>query len=618
VPRKDSATALTQGYAISGLGGIGKTQTAVEYTYRYHSAYHFIFWVRADTEVALQTGFVEIAKLLDLPEQNATNPADTVQAVKHWLERTGEWLLIFDNADTPELLKAYYPRQPRGHILLTSRAQLFDTLGIARPLALEKMEPEEALSFLFKRTGRAQSDPAEKNAAEHLAAELGYLPLALEQAAAYITAKSARFQNYLARFQQQRLALLDKAQPRTGEYPASIASTWALNFQEVEKDPVAADVLRVSAFLSPEAIPLELLTDGASQLGPVLAGALATSEDPLALNEALEPLTRYSLIRLDVDAQTYSIHRMVQEVVKDQIGVEQQAQWAERVVRAVAQSFPEVDYQTWTRCERMIPHTLLCTVYIERWSITFPEARSLLLQVGIYFYQRGQFKEAEPLWKSVLAICEQVLGPEHPDTLSSLNNLAALYDDLGKYEEAEPLYQRALETRERVLGPEHPDTLGTVNNLAELYRNQGKFEQAEPLYQRALTTYERVLGPDHPNTLSTVNNLANLYAGQGKYKEAEPLYQRALEARERVLGPEHPDTAQTLGNLAVFYHEQGKYEQAEPLYQRALTIYERVLGPNHPNTLIVRNNYADLQEKMKQKTEAVRSKPKAPRKRTGK
>ena len=395
--------------------------------------------------MALQAGFVEIAKLLDLPEQNATNPAETVQAVKHRLEHEGEWLLVFDNADAPELLKAYYPRTPRGHILLTSRAQLFDTLGIDSTFALEKMDPEEALDFLYKRTVSDQNDPAEKHAAEHLAAELGYLPLALEQAAAYITAKAARFQDYLASYQRQRLALLNKTNPKTGEYPASVAKTWALNFQEVEKDPVAADILRVSSFLSPDAIPLELLTEGASQLGPVLAEALATSEDPLVLNEALEPLTRYSLIRIYVNMQTYSIHRMVQEVVKDQMGAESQAQWAERVVRAIAQSFPEVDYQTWTRCERLIPHALLCAAHIDHWDMTFGEARNMLFQSGKYFHQRGQYWEAEPLWKSDLTICERVLGPEHPDTLGTANNLAILFWRQGKYKEAEPLYKRALE-----------------------------------------------------------------------------------------------------------------------------------------------------------------------------
>jgi tetratricopeptide (TPR) repeat protein len=475
---RDSATALTQGYVISGLGGIGKTQTAVEYAYRYRSEYRYIFWTRAESEVTLQAGFVEIAKLLDLPEQDATNPAETVQAVKHWLEREGEWLLICDNADTPELLKAYYPRTPRGHILLTSRARLFDTLGIARPLALEKLQPEEALRFLYKRTARAQSDPAEQKAAEQLAAELGYLPLALEQAAAYLAAKMARFQDYLASYRQQRLALLNKAQPRVGDYPASVANTWALNFQEIEQVSVPAEVLRVSAFLSPEGIPLELLTEGASQLGPVLSEALATSADPLALNEALEPLTRYSLIRLDVDTQTYSIHRMVQEVLKDQMGVEQQAHWAERVVRAVEQSFPEVDYQTWTRCERLIPHALLCAAHINRWRMTFWEARNLLFQTGKYFYQRGQYWEAEPFWKRYLAICEQVLGPEHLETLGSLNNLAGLYWNQGQYEQAEPLYQLALSTHERVLGPNHPNTIRVRENYANLLQKMKQKTEA--------------------------------------------------------------------------------------------------------------------------------------------
>ena len=558
---KDSATAITQGYAISGMGGIGKTQTAVEYTYRYRPEYRYIFWVRAETEVELQTGFVEIAKLLDLPEKGATNLADTVQAVKHWLDHTSEWLLVFDNADVPELLKSYYPHTPRGHILLTSRAQIFDMLGIDNTFVLEKMDPEEAIGFLFKRTKRPQSDPAENQSVEQLARELGFLPLALEQAAAYITAKGARFQDYLASFQRQRLSLLNKADPKTGDYPASVASTWALNFLEVEHDPVAADLLRVSAFLSPDAIPLELLTEGASQLGPMLAGALADSEDPLALNEALEPLTRYSLIRLDIDTQTYSIHRMVQEVVKDQMGVEQQVHWAERIVRAVEQSFPEVNYKTWTRCERLIPHTLLCSALIDHWSMTFLEARNLLYQAGKYFYQRGQYREAEPLWESVRATYERVLGLEHPDTLSILNNLGALYWSQGKYELAEPLLQRVLETYERVLGPEHPDTLRSLHNLAIIYTNQGKYELAELLYKSSLETRERVLGPEHPDTLGTVNNLALLYANQGKY------------------------------------------ELADPLYQRALAIYEQVLGSEHPTTTKVRNNYTNLQEMMKQKPE---------------
>jgi tetratricopeptide (TPR) repeat protein len=465
------------------------------------------------------------------------------------------------------------------------------------------MDPQEALDFLFNRTARAQSDPAENHAVEQIARELGYLPLALEQAAAYIIAKSARFEDYLASYQRQRLTLLNKAQPRTGNYPTSVASTWALNFKEIEQDPVASDILQVSAFLSPDAIPLELFTGGASQLSPVLAKALAASQDPLVLNEALEPLTRYSLIRFDVESQTYSIHRMVQEVVKDQMGVEQQAQWAEQVVRAVEQSFPEVNYQTWTRCERFIPHVLLCAAHIDHWNMTFWEARNLLYRAGTYFVQRGQYWEAEPLRKSELVISERVLGPEHPDTLGSLNNLAILHWNQGKYEQAEPLYQPALEAKERVLGPEHPDTLSTVNNLAVLYRKQGKGEQSEQLYQRALEARERVLGPEHPDTAQSLYNLAILYSNQGKYEEAEHLYLQALAIDQKVYGQDHPEVATELSSLANLYSDHGTYEQAEPLYQRALAIREQVFGSDHPFTVEVRKYHADLLEKMKQKTE---------------
>jgi tetratricopeptide (TPR) repeat protein len=324
-----------------------------------------------------------------------------------------------------------------------------------------------------------------------------------------MAAKTARFQDYLTSYQRQRLTLLNKAQPKTGDYPESVASTWALNFQEVEQEPVAADILRVSAFLSSEGIPLELLTDGASQLSPALVGALAASEDPLALNEALEPLTRYSLIRRDVDAQTYSIHRMVQEVVKGQIGAELQAEWAERVVRAVAQSFPEVSHLTWTRCERYIPHALVCAAQIDRWSMTFWEARNLLFQAGKYFYQRGQFWEAEPLWNSALATYERVLGPEHPDTTQTIYNLANLYNAQGKDELAEPLYLQALAIDEKVYGQDHPEVATDLSSLANLYSDQGKYELAGPLYQRALAICEEVFGTDHPATIRVRENYAN-------------------------------------------------------------------------------------------------------------
>jgi len=563
---RDSAAALTQIQAISGLGGIGKTQTAVEYAYHYCNDYKAVFWVRAETEAELSTGFVQVAQLLGLPELEAQNLDKTVQAVKNWLETQHDWLLIFDNADHPELLKRFRPRNPRGHILLTSRAQVFDMLAIARPIEMQAMLPEEALTFLFNRTGRDERDAAEKerNAAAELASELGYLPLALEQSSAYITAKQTRFQDYLTSYRKQRLQVLNKSRPKLGDYPASVATAWDLNVREVEQTPATLDLLRLSAFLSPDQIPLELITNGASHLEPASATLLAEAkDDPLVLYELLEPLTRYSLIRRDVDAHSYSIHRLVQEVVKDELDAAPRRLWAERAVRMVNESFPFDEVAPWPQSQRYLPHARICATAIAHENMQFFEAMNLLNNVGVYFSNRGQYREAEPL------------------------------------------FQRALEIRERVLGPQHPDMANSLNNLANLYSDQGKYEQAEPLYQRALAIMERMQGPEHPDTTQSLNNLAIHYRHQGKYEQAEPLYQRALAIRECVLGPQHPKTAQSLNNLAELYRDQGKYEQAEPLYQRALAIREHVLGPQHPYTRATRKNYANLLQKMGQGTETT-------------
>ncbi|POF29862.1 CHAT domain-containing tetratricopeptide repeat protein [Roseibium marinum] len=214
---------------------------------------------------------------------------------------------------------------------------------------------------------------------------------------------------------------------------------------------------------------------------------------------------------------------------------------------------------------------------------------------GLY-ESTGRYGEAEPLYKRALEASERVLGAEHPDTLTSVNNLAFLYERTGRYGEAEPLYKLALEARERVLGAEHPDTLSSVNNLAGLYESTGRYGEAEPLYKRALEARERVLGAEHPNTLTSVNNLAGLYESTGRYGEAEPLYKRALEASERVLGAEHPDTLISVNNLAALYESTGRYGEAEPLYKRALEASERVLGAEHPDTLSSVNNLAALYE----------------------
>jgi tetratricopeptide (TPR) repeat protein/CHAT domain-containing protein len=220
------------------------------------------------------------------------------------------------------------------------------------------------------------------------------------------------------------------------------------------------------------------------------------------------------------------------------------------------------------------------------------EEAQRLNQQAVELYQAGRYREALPLQQRALEINEKILGPEHPATAISLNNLAALYKALGAYDKALPLYLRALAIREKVLGPEHLDTATTLNNLGALYWAMGAYDKALPLYQRALAIREKVLGPEHFDTSVSLNNLAMLYHSKGAYDKALPLFQRALKIREKVLGPEHPATATSLSNLAGLYEDQGAYGKAVPLYQRALQITEKVLGPEHPRTATNLNNLA--------------------------
>lgn len=530
---KQSATALAQ--AVSGLGGIGKTQTAIEYAYRFRDDYKAVFWVRADSHLSLSTGFVEIARLLNLPEKDAQNPDDTARAVNRWLETSDGWLLIFDNADQPELLKAFRPHNPKGHILLTSRAQVFDTLGIAKPIEMEAMMPDEALKFLFTRTGRDDDDEAEHKAAAQLAESLGYLPLALEQAGAFLMAQKARFQDYLVSYNKRRLKLLQESGPITGEYTESVATTWAMNFLEVEKvSQASSDLLRMSAFLSPDSIPLELIAKGHTKLGDALSTALAeVDEDPLLLNKVLEPLTRYSLIRLDSDSQTYNIHRLVQEVLKDGMGTDTQRLWAKRTVRALDRAFPNVEFKHWALCERLLPHAKAASKLIEEWDIMFAEAGRLLNRAAFYSCERGRYPEVEPLYKRSLAIIEKALGADHPSVAAGLNNLAELYRIQDKHIEAESLYKRSLAIDEKALGPEHPGVAIDLNNLALLYRAQGKYTEAEPLFNRSLVILEKALGPDHPNVVTLLENYATLLSETHRNVEAAEMKARAEAIRAR-------------------------------------------------------------------------------------
>ena len=612
-----TATLTQQPTAVSGLGGVGKTQIAVEYAYRYREEYLYILWVNAATTIpehgtldkaafesaTLEEEYRRLARILQLPEQNEQDIQVVVQAVKHWLDTHERWLLIFDNVEHLEPLEPFLPTQRKGYLLMTTRDQ---ATSWARNFEVHDWNREDSLHFLMQRSKYyaihklapdAPLSQEEQEAAEAIVEALGGLPLALDQAGAYIEERRCLFATYLKAYQRRQKEVLSQRGRTSAGHTETVATTWSLSCEQIQKDdPRAADLLYFLAFLAPDAIPEELILKGASELGPHLQ---AIAGDETLLDEAIGTLLRYSLIQRDAQGKQLFIHRLVQAVLKMNLSVQQQEQWAEQTVKAVARAFPDPSSPaSWGQCEQYLPHALNCAVLTESYHLYFVEGAYLLNQTGGFLSEQARYTVAEPLLQRTLTISEQLQGPEHSDTARCLNNLALLYYRQGKFEQAEPLYLRALTISERVMGTEHPNIAISLDNLALLYHWQGKFEQAEPLYLRALVIWEQVRGPEHPDTATCLNNLAVLYKEQEKYEQAEPLLQRALAICEQVLGPAHPDTALSLNNLAALYYSQCKYEQAEPLYQRALAIYKQVLGPTHRTTRTVSNNYALLLEEI--------------------
>ncbi len=589
---------LTQPQAMSGLGGIGKTQVALEYAYRYGEEYQAVLWVRAESREVLILDFAALAPLLSLPEQHAHDHGQAIDAVKKWLASLSCWLMILDNVEDLRVVSDFIPLTAQGHVLLTTRSQA--TGPIAHLIDIDVMDVDEGVLFLLRRAGvigqEATPDAAsytDRVSANAIAQAMSCLPLALDQAGAYIQETQCHLTKYLQLSETHRSALLKARGALALDHPESVVSTFLLAFEKVQQvNSAAADLLQLCVFLHPDAIPEEIIIDGAAELGPNLA---PVATDPLLLDSALKDLLKYSLVRRNREAQTLTVHRLVQAVHRDSMAEAIRRQWVERAVRAVNRAFPDMHFANWSRYERCLPQVQVCAALIQQEGLAFAEAARLFDQAGCYLEERGQYAEAEPLLRQALVIRQHVLGENHPDTAQSLHNLAINYWDLINYAEAEALLRQALVIRQQTLGEHHPLSILTLNDLAVLfYSVLQNYTEAEPLLQQVLVLRRHVLGEQHADTAQSFNNLAVLYRIQGKYEEAELLALQSLMIFQRVLGEQHPDTAQAYNNLALLYWYQGKYGEAEPLYQQALIIYEHLFGPQHVSTITVLNNLGRL------------------------
>ena len=471
-----------------------------------------------------------------------------------------------------------------------------ETGGLGEVVAVDVFTEQEALSFLAQRTG--QSDDA---GARELAVELGFLPLALAQAAAVIAAQHLDYPTYLARL--RALPVQDYLRRPTGEpYPYGVAEAIVLALDAVadgDQTGLCRGLINVVALLSTAGVSRALLY-AAGQEGLLQPPGTDAAAGPESIDEALGRLASASLLTFSVDDSTVAAHRLTMRVAR-----ERQAEdgslatlgaGVAGLLSVVTQSLTE-PWQNRPAARDAVQQIMALHEYLEPYLGGQDAALTeTLLQLRGWALRclndlGDSFAQAIEYGQELVADCERVLGDTHPDTLTSRNNLARAYKAAGRLEEAIPLFERTLADRERVLGADHPDTLASRNNLARAYHDAGRLDEAIPLFERTLADRERLLGDTHPDTLRSRSNLALAYR-DGRLKEAIPLYQRILADRERVLGADHPDTLASRNNLALAYQDARRLDEAIPLFERTLADRERVLGADHPDTLRSRSNLA--------------------------
>ena len=595
------SAALTQ--TIVGLGGIGKTQTAIEYCLRHRARYHAgTFWVDASSADSLQASYAECARGLGLVDEQVPDDKATAAFGAH-LQRHSGWLVVLDNADNPDAIRSLLPPNSHGHVLITTRDQA-PRLGRGEPIRLDSLPIERATDFLLERTRRSEDFRAD---AEALATALEGLPLALEQAGAYLAEFSTLpLRDYLEKFESLSLDYLEGHEPIEGDYGKktghrTIAATWEISFRALEESaPAAAEALNACAFLDPQAIPLKIFSEGAAHLGPSLK-ALAESlkvDSTTVHTEILRPLRRYSFVGWSPDLGkedglgSLSVHRLVQTVARWRLR-DRYSRVLTGLYRALDELFPR-DYKspsTWINAILFLPHVQASANYWSEDHGTY--FTTLWSYAGNSAFASGRVTQAYTLHKKALEVRRDILGERDPGTIATMSNLASAMSALGKFIDAMELQEKALDIHRSLFGEEHPDTLTLTNNFAEIIKNLGDLARAKQIYEENLKTRLRVLGDEHPDTFQSMNNLAEALRALGDTVGAKRMHKKALSVSRRVHGEEHPDTLTSMHNLAETLSSLGETTESKALHEETLKIRRHVLGEGHPDTLTSMHNLAE-------------------------
>ena len=575
--------------AVFGLGGVGKSELALQYAHSHRTDYPLVWWITAADAGQVQAGLAALAARLCSAVAVAATTADAAAWATGWLQAHGGWLLILDNVEDPAHIEPLLGQIGAGHVIITSRRDI-NWGQMADPVRLDVLDSAPAALVLVAHTG--QQTPTAADAAAGIAEELGFLPLALDQAAAYIVQQRISCVAYLDSLRRDP-ARMHAAPGAGGDAQGTIARLWDLHITAIrDSNPDAVRLLGVLGRYAPDGIPRAML------------GGPAPREDT---DEALGLLASYSMITLTSDS--VSIHRLLQAIIlarpddtaDDGRGLRDTAlDWLDRAIPADLQT----NMANWQLLRALVPHA-------EALASDFPPGDHsvalgrVLHKVALFLNSQGDYVRASVLGQSALMITEKTLGPGHLHTAMSLASLANTYQALGRSADALPLAERALAITKKAPGPDHPIFANRLDNLAIIYRGLGRPADALPLAERALAIAETAVGPDHRYTAIALGNLAATYGDLGRTAEALPLEQRALAITEKTLGPDHPDTAVRLASLADAYRGLARAADAPPLLERALAITEKTLGADHPQVAVMLTNLAGIHSDLGQAGEAL-------------
>ena len=557
------AVALTQ--AIHGLGGVGKTQLAIEYVHMRADRYDAVLWVVADPPTRLVTDYADLARTIGLPEASGTtDPNEHIRAVRRWLESptSGRWLLVFDNVGQPEDIDGFLPTRHSGHVLLTTRRahwpHAFETVEV------NMLEPDESVKLLLTYSGQLDATDARR-----LAEALGHFPLALAQAAGYLKQSGMSLGSYLALFDERRAELLQAGQP-PDFYKLTTFATLDLAMKRIAA-PEADDLLGLIGCLAPDRIPRALLERFVS--------------DPIRLANALAALGHYSLVHVDLEGQVVEIHRLVQAVAWDRMSPDQQARQAERAVSLLDSVFrwDRNDVRTWADCKALHAHADQAARWAEQCKVGLGQVGALLDQVGNFHRSQGQASGAMSLFRRAITAYESVHGHDDPRVAGSLAHLGNALSDLADYAEARRCHERARRIFKAAYGPNTPQVAGTLVNLGEVARQQGDYAEARRCQERALRVFEAAYGPNSPVVATTLTNLGRVALEAGDRAEARRCQERALRVFEAAYGPNSPDVATALTNLGNVALVLEDFDEARQCQERALRVFEAAHGPDHPD-----------------------------------